>query len=117
MARAVVGPEVVLGLSTHDLEQVRAARGLPVDYIAFGPVHTATKANPSPIVGVEGLRAACRYADVPVVAIGGITADRARAVYRAGAQAIAVASGLFTGADGELASRVAAYALAQGQGG
>jgi len=116
LARAVVGPGVPIGLSTHNLDQVRAARAEPVDYIAFGPIyHTTTKQRPDPIVGIEGLRAACRMSDTPVVAIGGITPERARAVYKAGAAAVAVASGLFVkGAPlGEIGARAAAYRAAR----
>lgn len=72
-ARARAGDDLVIGLSTHDLEQARAAAARGADLIGFGPVFaTATKLNPSPVVGIEGLRAVCAQAALPVVAIGGI---------------------------------------------
>jgi thiamine-phosphate pyrophosphorylase len=89
-ARALVGDRLMIGVSTHDLAQMeRACAGAP-DYAAFGPVFaTTTKANPDPVVGVEGLAAAVRVAgDVPVVAIGGITPRECNAVFEAGAAAI-----------------------------
>jgi thiamine-phosphate pyrophosphorylase len=79
-----------IGVSTHDEEQVRAACAAGADYIGFGPVfETRTKANPDPVQGLAGLRAAvARAGAVPVVAIGGITADRVAGVYGAGAASI-----------------------------
>lgn len=118
LARVIVGPGVPIGLSTHNLEQARAARSEPIDYLAFGPIfHTTTKSRPDPIVGVEGLRAICRQVELPVVAIGGIGPDRARQVYKAGARAIAVASALF-GSGGplvtsELERRLTEFASAE----
>ena len=79
-----------IGVSTHDVAQVRSARAAGADYLGFGPVFaTTTKANPDPVQGVAGLAAACAAAgDVPVVAIGGMTAAAAAACYAAGARAI-----------------------------
>jgi thiamine-phosphate pyrophosphorylase len=106
--RAVVGPELVVGRSTHTPDQYEAAFGEPVDYVAIGPVFaTATKATGCDEVGLEGVRrAAARTAarGLPLVAIGGITLDRARSVRDAGAQSIAVISDLF--ATGDPAGRV-----------
>ncbi len=82
-------PTMMIGISTHDLSQVSAAVRGGADYLGFGPVFaTGTKANPDPVVGVAGLAEAVRVADtVPVVAIGGITLERARAVADTGAAA------------------------------
>jgi thiamine-phosphate pyrophosphorylase len=98
-ARPLAGT-MFLGISTHSAEQVRAALAGNPDYIAYGPVFaTATKANPDPVVGIDGLRAAVAAAgNVPVVAIGGITPARAAEVYATGAAAIC-AIGAVTGAD------------------
>ncbi len=97
--RTIVGPEVLVGLSTHTDEQVRAALMQPVDYVAVGPVfETTTKARPDPVIGLEGIRSAARLArprNVPVVAIGGITTERAAEVLAAGADAVAVISELY----------------------
>ncbi|MCA1613344.1 MAG: thiamine phosphate synthase, partial [Acidobacteria bacterium] len=101
-ARRLLGDGPIIGYSTHDLEQARAAARLPVDYVAFGPVFpTRTKENPDPAVGLEALR---RVRDalgpgLPLVAIGGITRATARAVLDAGADSVAVASALVTGGE------------------
>jgi thiamine-phosphate pyrophosphorylase len=90
-ARAVCGPDRWVGFSTHTLEQVATADATSADYIAFGPIFpTATKKNPDPVVGTELLRKARRLTKKPLVAIGGITLERAAEVYRAGADSLAV---------------------------
>lgn len=99
-ARRVIGAAAPLGLSTHDLEQVRAAQDQPVDYIGFGPVFaTRTKARPDPEVGLRGLRDAVARSKLPVVAIGGIGAGTIHDVLAAGAAAAAVVSALDVEAD------------------
>ncbi len=105
-ARRLLGAGRVIGHSTHTLTQVRQSRYLPVDYIGFGPVYpTSTKENPSSVVGLSGLRAACRIARVPVVAIGGISLERLPEVLEAGAAGAAVISALMGAPD--LARRMA----------
>ena len=95
-ARRVVGPNRIVGLSTHTPEQVRAAEQSCADYIAIGPVFaTATKLNPDPVVGLEGVRRARALTAKPLVAIGGITRANARNVIESGADSIAVISALF----------------------
>jgi thiamine-phosphate pyrophosphorylase len=90
-ARAVCGANRWVGFSTHTLEQVAAADATSADYIAFGPIFpTATKKNPDPVVGTELLQKARRLTKKPLVAIGGITLQRAEEVYRAGADSLAV---------------------------
>jgi thiamine-phosphate pyrophosphorylase len=92
-ARAVVGKEMWVGVSTHNLEQFRRAATTSADYIAIGPVFaTTSKANPDPVVGVELLREVRALTDKPIVAIGGITLDRAKSVIDAGADSVAVIS-------------------------
>jgi thiamine-phosphate pyrophosphorylase len=86
----------ILGFSTHNLAQVRQADAWPVDYIAVGPVFaTASKANPDPVIGLEGVRAARAATSKPLVAIGGITRENCLQVRRAGADSVAVISDLF----------------------
>lgn len=92
-ARVVVGKEMWVGVSTHNLEQFRRAAATSADYIAIGPVYaTTSKANPDPVVGLELIRDARGLTDKPIVAIGGITLDRAKAVIEAGADSVAVIS-------------------------
>ncbi|HET7505002.1 MAG TPA: thiamine phosphate synthase [Kofleriaceae bacterium] len=92
-ARRIAG-DLWIGISTHDLAQVRAACAEGADYLGFGPVFpTVTKQNPDPVQGLEGLRAAvAEAAGRPVVAIGGIQAGDVAAVYGAGAHAICAIS-------------------------
>jgi thiamine-phosphate pyrophosphorylase len=86
----------VIGYSTHNIQQVREADNLPVDYLAIGPVFTtSSKANPDPVIGPEGVREARRATQKPLVAIGGITRQNCRQVTQAGANAVAVISDLF----------------------
>lgn len=100
VAREILGADAVLGWSTHDLRQVRAACHMPVDYLGFGPVFpTGTKDDTAPLVGIEGLRDAVAEAGLPVVAIGGITGERAVAVRQTGAAGVAMISGLYEGLD------------------
>ncbi len=89
-ARALVKSRLWIGVSTHDVDQVRRAVAGGADYLGFGPVfQTVTKANPDPVQGVAGLaRAVAAAGATPVVAIGGITPALAASVYAAGAPAI-----------------------------
>jgi thiamine-phosphate pyrophosphorylase len=99
-ARAICGPDRWVGVSTHTLEQLAAAERTSADYIAFGPIFpTATKKNPDPVVGTELLRKARRVTKKPLVAIGGITLERAAEVYRAGADSLAVIRDLICAQD------------------
>jgi thiamine-phosphate pyrophosphorylase len=90
------GKTRMIGFSTHNLSQVIAADALPIDYIAIGPVFaTGSKANPDPVVGLEGVRQARRVTKKPLVAIGGITRQNCSQVKAAGgADAVAVISDL-----------------------
>jgi thiamine-phosphate pyrophosphorylase len=90
------GRSQIIGYSTHDLDQVRQAGKLPIDYIAIGPVFTtSSKANPDPVIGLEGVRQAREVTQKPLVAIGGITRQNCRQVTEAGAESVAVISDLF----------------------
>lgn len=110
-ARHICRPPLWVGVSTHNLDQLREADRTSADYIAVGPIFpTGTKDNPDPVVGVDFVRAARRLTRKPLVAIGGITAERAEDVYRAGADSLAVISDLTKAADP--AARVRDYAAA-----
>lgn len=107
-----------IGLSCHDLDQVRAADADPhVDVIAYGPVFpTRSKASPDPAVGIDGVRRARAATSKPLVAIGGIDPagdpDSARAVLAAGADTLAVLGALCRANDLETAARRCLEALA-----
>lgn len=104
-ARKILG-DAPLGFSTHNEAQLRAAAAEPADYLALGPIFgTASKANPDPTVGVEGLRALRPLTEKPLVAIGGITRQNARAVWEAGADSAAVIGDLFP-ENGDIVGRV-----------
>jgi thiamine-phosphate pyrophosphorylase len=88
--RAQVGPDLLIGLSTHSPKQVDGASASDADYLGVGPVYpTATKPDLEP-VGLELVRYAAKHARQPFFAIGGIDAERAREVAEAGAERIAV---------------------------
>ncbi len=94
-ARTIVGPERWLGVSTHNAQQVIEADQTSADYLAIGPVFgTASKANPDPVVGLEGVREARKLSKKPLVAIGGITRSNCCEVIDAGADSVAVISDL-----------------------
>lgn len=97
-ARRLLGSRAIIGFSTHSPEQAVEAARLPVDYIAIGPIFpTSSKDNPDPLVGLDGLRRVRRLSSpVPLVAIGGINRQNARAVLEAGADAVAMISVLLT---------------------
>jgi thiamine-phosphate pyrophosphorylase len=85
----------LIGFSTHNLEQVREADSMPADYVAIGPVFaTASKVNPDPVIGLEGVRRAREATGKPLVAIGGITRNNCRQVREAGANSVAVIADL-----------------------
>ena len=93
--RRVIGPDLILGVSTHNPEQLREADATSADYLAIGPVFpTSSKENPHPVVGHEGVRRARTLTERPLVAIGGIARANARSVLEAGADSVAVISDL-----------------------
>jgi thiamine-phosphate pyrophosphorylase len=95
VARKIVGKNILIGVSTHDLAQATAADHGGADYIGFGPIYgTATKATGYEPRGSERLREICRAVKIPVVAIGGISEGNIVEVWRAGAQSAAMISDL-----------------------
>lgn len=95
-ARRLLGRKAIIGYSTHSVAQAVAAARLPVDYLAIGPIYpTSSKENPDPVVGLEGLRLVREaIGDLPLVAIGGITLERAAETLAAGADSVAVVGAL-----------------------
>jgi thiamine-phosphate pyrophosphorylase len=105
-ARRVLGDGALLGFSSHNEAQLRAAADEPVDYLALGPIfQTSTKLNPDPVVGLDELRRLRPLTTRPLVAIGGITRWNARGVIDAGADSVAVIGDLFP-EDGNIRARV-----------
>ncbi|SFS17013.1 thiamine-phosphate pyrophosphorylase [Granulicella pectinivorans] len=105
-ARMVAGAGSIVGISTHVAAEIEAASASCADYVAIGPVFaTGTKLDASPVVGLEGVRRARMLTRKPLVAIGGITRANARSVIDAGADAVAVISGLIV--KGECPGRIA----------
>jgi thiamine-phosphate pyrophosphorylase len=97
-ARKVVGPETLIGFSTHNEGQLRAAAAEPANYLALGPIFgTSSKVNPDPLVGLDELRRLRPLTDRPLVAIGGITRSNAQSVLNAGADSVAIIGDLFAG--------------------
>ena len=113
-ARRLLGPDATIGYSTHTVAQVDAAAPEPISYIAVGPVFgTQTKDTGYEAVGLAFVAEAARRSHGrPVVAIGGITLERAPEVLAAGASSVAVITDLLAG--GNPAARVAAYLKALG---
>ncbi|MFW5877183.1 MAG: thiamine phosphate synthase [Myxococcota bacterium] len=104
--RRIVGPDVSIGLSTHDEDQAAQAVAAGADLIGFGPIWTTrTKERPDPVVGLERLAAVARTTPLPVVAIGGLTVDRALEASRAGATFVAAISALCAAEDPTEAAR------------
>jgi thiamine-phosphate pyrophosphorylase len=114
--RSIVGHEYLVGVSTHTTSQLEVAVREPVDYVAVGPAFaTATKDTGYSAIGLEQVRAAAalaRAAGLPLIAIGGITLDRARMVIDAGAASVAVISDLISTGDPEARVRQYVRALA-----
>ena len=104
--RGYLGPAAVIGLSTHTREELQAARGEPVDYLAIGPVfETGTKTDTAPAVSLSGVREARGMYDGPLVAIGGIDVRRIARVLDAGADAVAVISAVSGSSPREVADK------------
>ena len=94
-ARRILGAGRIIGFSTHNQEQLRAAAAEPVDYLAIGPIFgTQSKQRPDPLVGVASLAQWRRLSARPLAAIGGITRSNAPEVLAAGADSVAVIAGL-----------------------
>jgi thiamine-phosphate pyrophosphorylase len=99
-ARAIVGPDSIIGISTHTLEEVDAAQGLGVDYIAIGPVYaTPSKDTPVAPLGPGMVAQVVVRSSLPVVAIGGITPGNIHEVMAAGVGCVAVIGGILGGGD------------------
>jgi thiamine-phosphate pyrophosphorylase len=104
LARKVMGPDKLIGISTHSPDQVREGTAGKLDYLGFGPIFKpGSKQDHDPVVGLEGLRAMRSLTSLPVFAIGGIQIDQAGEVMRAGANGVAVISAILKAPDISLA--------------
>jgi len=100
LARKVMGPDKLIGISTHNPDQVRAASAGKPDYLGFGPIFKpGSKQDHDPLVGIEGLRAIRSLTSLPIFAIGGITVENVGEVMRAGANGVAVISAILKAPD------------------
>jgi thiamine-phosphate pyrophosphorylase len=107
-ARSFIGPERILGVSTHNAAQLRAANRTAADYLAIGPVFaTTTKEKPDPVVGLDGVKLARSLTQKPLVAIGGISLANCRSVRDAGADSVAVISAIFSASSGGTPGKLA----------
>lgn len=105
IARRLLGPDKIIGLSVENMDELRQAESLDVDYVAVSPVYsTATKTDTAAPFGLDGLREAVRLTRHPVVAIGGMNENTAPAVFAAGADGIAVVSAICSAPDPAAAS-------------
>ncbi len=96
-ARAILGPDAIIGATATKTAQVAEAYQMGADYIGFGPVFpTTSKRNPKSVKGPEGVRDASEAVPIPIIAIGGITHDRVRPALEAGAHGVAVLSAICT---------------------
>ncbi|MCJ2056679.1 thiamine phosphate synthase [Methylobacterium sp. J-048] len=112
-ARATLGPDALIGVSAHAPAEVEAAATAGADYVTLSPIYpTASKPGYGPALGPAGI-AAARCAGLPVVALGGITADCIPACREAGASGIAVMGGLMRAADPSAAARALLAAWAE----
>ncbi|MFP4379068.1 MAG: thiamine phosphate synthase [Candidatus Sumerlaeia bacterium] len=94
-ARSAIGPERLLGFSTHNLDEIDRAREAGADYVTYGPVFpTPSKAGLVECCGLDGLREACAHATIPVLALGGINPENAEALWQTGIAGLAAIRGL-----------------------
>lgn len=120
-ARTIVGPDAIVGLTVHSLGEAAAAERAPITYASVGGVFaTTSKVNPDPPIGIAGfsaiaVRLRARVA-IPVCAIAGIDAGRARMLVAAGADGVAVIAAITAAADRRGAAAAIAAAVREGRG-
>jgi thiamine-phosphate pyrophosphorylase len=106
VARAILGPDKIVGLSTHNVEEAVAAERAGANYIGLGPMKpTMTKLDTEPVVGPIGVREVRRHVRLPIVAIGGIKQEDVAEIIRSGANAVAIISAIVGSDDVEAAAR------------
>ena len=106
VARRLLGPQRLMGISAHSVEEAVQAESQGADYIVLGPIYeTPSKQMFGPPLGIQTLEKACRLVRIPIVGIGGVTAERAREMRRAGAFGVAVITAILGADDVESATR------------
>jgi thiamine-phosphate pyrophosphorylase len=113
-ARATVGDDAIVGLSTHSIEQARAGEHSGADYIAVGPVHATPTKQGRPAIGLEPVRYAAEHVALPWFAIGGIDRDTVGDVAAAGATRVVVVRAVAGAEDPEAAARALRAAVTRG---
>ena len=116
-AREIMGPDAIVGLSTHSEEQIAAGAGRPVDYISVGPIWETPTKEGRPAVGLELISHAAAGAPHPFFAIGGIDASNARQVVEAGAERLCAVRAIRDAADPAAAAQELRQAFAGGEKG
>jgi thiamine-phosphate pyrophosphorylase len=116
-ARELLGPDAIIGLSTHSEEQIAASAERPVDYISVGPIWETPTKEGRPAVGLDLIRHATSHATHPFFAIGGIDTANAVEVVRAGAQRLCAVRAIRDAADPAAAARELRQAFAGGEKG
>jgi thiamine-phosphate pyrophosphorylase len=116
-ARELLGPDAIVGLSTHSEEQLAASAERPVDYVSVGPIWETPTKEGRPAVGLELISHAAEQAPHPFFAIGGIDTANAEEVVRAGAERLCVVRAVRDAADPEAAAAELRQAFAAGERG
>jgi len=116
-ARELLGPDAIIGLSTHSEEQIAASADRPVDYISVGPIWETPTKEGRPGVGLELISHAAEHAPHPFFAIGGIDTGNAEEVIKAGAERLCVVRAVRDSADPEGAATALRQAFGTGQKG
>jgi len=114
-AHRVLGKDAIIGVTAHSLEEVANAEALGADYVGFGSIYPSPSKVVEAIQGIDGVRKARELTRLPIVAIGGITVERAADVISAGADGVAVISGLWGAEDPEPRAREYRAAIARGR--
>jgi thiamine-phosphate pyrophosphorylase len=110
-ARAIIGEEPIVGLSTHTPQQISTAAEQELDYIGVGPVHATPTKPGRAAVGVALVEYAAAHTEMPFFAIGGLGVEQIDSVVRAGARRIAVVRAITDAHDPQLAARTLREAL------
>lgn len=106
VARGLLGPQAVIGRSTHHPQAVARAAAQGADFVTFSPIYpTPSKAAYGPPQGVEALRRVCVDTPLPVLALGGMTCERIHEVRAAGAAGVALISAVMAAPDPQMAAR------------